>query len=196
MVKNVRRMTLSDMFNDSEAKEIENYCNAVFDGLRKANAIERVQSPYMDGRQVNLQGLAAEIWFKKKHKIPYDLSIIDDKPRSYLNDIDVKVNGKIFELKQTAYENGCLFLRHVDWYGKPMKFIADVYVLIIGSFPNYKNDLFITREEFVSLNQKPRMHKRIGKYGFFVEQSDMHETIEEAMQYNVIRNSEVSPTMS
>jgi hypothetical protein len=62
-------MTLSDMFNDSEAKEIKNYCNAVFDGLRKAKAKERVQSPHMDGRQINLQGLAAEIWFKKKHKI-------------------------------------------------------------------------------------------------------------------------------
>ena len=196
---NVMSQTLNEkvLFDKKQTKKIEDYCNAVFDGLRGTGAKQRVQDPNRNGREVNLQGMAAEIWFKEKHNIPYSLELdnVDVAPRSYLHDVDVLIDGKVFELKQTSYDTGCLFLNHIDWYGKPKKLIADVYVLVIGKFPNYNRELYITREEFILINPEPRMHKRIGKIGLFAEQSDMHSTLKEALNYNV-RNSKGTSTLS
>ena len=189
--------TSNGLFNNKQTKKIEDYCNAVFDGLRGTGAKQRVQDPNRNGREVNLQGMAAEIWFKEKHNIPYSLEPedVDVAPRSYLHDVDVLIDGKVFELKQTSYDTGCLFLNHIDWYGKPKKLIADIYVLVIGKFPNYDRELYITREESILINPEARMHKLIGKVGLFAEQSDMHSTLKEALDYNV-RNNKGSSTLS
>jgi len=177
-----------------EVKKVELYCHAVYDYSRKVGSKQRKQDKNRSGREINLQGLAAEFWFKNKHKLPYSLDITLDSvtPRSYKKDIDVKIDDLVLEIKQTGYDNGCLFMPDRDWYGKHRDLLANVYVLIVGCFPDYKKDLFITRDEFIKLNSNekdelnPRMHKRIGKVGYFSEQSDMHTTLEEALEWETL----------
>ena len=177
-----------------EVKKIELYCHAVYYYSRQVGSKQRKQDRKRSGREINLQGLAAEFWFKNKYDIPYSLDITMDAvtPRSYKQDIDVRIDDLILEIKQTAYNNGCLFMPNIDWYGKHRDLLADVYVLVVGHFPDYKKDLFITREEFTKLNSNekgeltPRIHNRIGKVGYFSEQSDMHTTLEEAMKWETL----------
>jgi len=177
--------------SSDEVKKVEIYCHAVYDYSRKVGSVQRKQDVKRSGREINLQGLAAEFWFKNKYNLPYSLDITMDsvKPRSYKKDIDVKIDDLVLEIKQTTYDRGCLFMPNIDWHGKHRDLLADVYVLVVGRFPDYNKDLFITRDKFIKLNSNkkdeltPRIHKRIGKVGYFCEQSDMYTTLEEALKW-------------
>tara|TARA_R110002126_G_scaffold1406_4_gene8098 strand:- start:3976 stop:4575 length:600 start_codon:yes stop_codon:yes gene_type:complete len=174
-------------FDEDKANEIETFCTAIYNNSRKANTVDRRQDTSRTSVEVNLQGMAAEIWFKEKYSLPYTLDVNspDTQTRSYTVDIDAQVDDLIFEIKQTAYDNGCLFVRHNNWVGKNKELKADVFVLIVGKFPNYDRNLFISREKFEYLNSvngklTHTIHKKIGKHGYHVEQEDMYPTLTEA----------------
>jgi len=179
------------LFSTDRITSIAKFCNAIYDNSRKLGVDQDVQDKKRTGREVNLQGMAAEIWFKERYQIPYSLEITEDaiKPRSYLEDIDVQYKDLIFEIKQTTYSNGCLFLRPSTPYHKERKILGDIYVLVVGSFPHYETCKFISREEFIFINSDDegvltkRMHKRIGKPGYFVEQDEMKNTLTEAVKW-------------
>lgn len=172
-------------FSKKQIEDIKKYCEAVYIESRKYSRVDRIQDKSRTGREINLQGIGAEFWFKNKYNIPFSLEITDEavKPRSYLKDVDVEYDDLVYELKQTSHKSGCLFINSLDWYGKERILLADVYVLVIGSFPDYKKDLFITKKKLKHINKKPRMHRKIGKVGYFAEQSDMYETLEEALAW-------------
>ena len=106
------------LFSTDRITSIAKFCNAIYDNSRKLGVDQDVQDKKRTGREVNLQGMAAEIWFKERYQIPYSLEITEEaiKPRSYLEDIDVQYKDLIFEIKQTTYSNGCLFLRPIYFY--------------------------------------------------------------------------------
>ena len=178
-------------FTTKQIKDIEDFCHAIYNNSRKLGVDQDVQDKKRTGREINLQGMAAEFWFKERYQLPYSLKVTDDavKPRSYLTDIDVAYEDLIFEIKQTAYDNGCLFLRPSTPYHSKRKILGDIYILVVGKFPNYHTCKFISQKEFIHNNSnsdgelKIRIHKRIGKPGYFAEQDQMYDTLTEAVQW-------------
>ena len=184
-----RTMTKDFKLPDKKVKEIRDYCNAIYDTSRKMNVKDHISDRKRSGKEINLQGMGAEIWYKEKYGIPYNLdATLDEGPRTYKKDLDCLRNGYRLELKQTTYHTGCFFIEALDHYGKTRKLIADMYVVVIGSFPNYYKDLYIGD---ISLTQKffnkgsnllePTRHPKIGKFGYHAEQDEMYETFEEAL---------------
>ncbi|MEK9918217.1 MAG: hypothetical protein VW496_02385 [Pelagibacteraceae bacterium] len=180
------------MFSDEDIKSITDFCNTIYNNNRKGNVKDRKKDSSRSGIDINLQGISAEIWFKERYSLPYtlDLDSPDTKNRNYLKDIDAEYSNLVFEIKQTKHDNGCFFISGRDWYGKERKLISDIYVLIVGEFPNnYKKCLFITKSKLIKLNSdaagnlQPSMHKRIGQYGYHVEQSDMYSTLTDCMAW-------------
>ena len=174
-----------------KVKEIESYCNLIYERNRKLNIKDHILDSNRTGKEINLQGLGAEIWYKEKYNIPYTLSEDEEnfKPRTYKNDIDCIRNGYKLELKQTSYPSGCFFIASSDHYRKPRNLLSDVYVLIVGSFPDYERDLYIgllslTKKyyNFKTSNLVPTIHPKIGKLGYHMEQDEMYSTLEEALE--------------
>ena len=195
-----RTMTKDFTLPDKKVKEIRDYCNAIYDTSRKMNVKDHIVDRKRDGKEINLQGMGAEIWYKEKYGIPYNLNAtLDEGPRTYKKDIDCIRDDLKLEIKQTSYPTGCLFIAALDHYGKPRKLLSNVYVLIIGSFPNYMRDLHVTN---LSLTNKffdktsnilaPTMHLKIGKFGYHLEQEEMFETFEEALEADGRLNTDTS----
>ena len=195
-------MFLMENFQLSESKvnEILDYSNSIYDKARKLNVKDNILDKRRTGREINLQGMGAEVWYKEKYNIPYNLkATLDEGPRTYKKDIDCIRDDLKLEIKQTAYPTGCLFISALDHYGKPRKLLSNVYVLIIGSFPNYMRDLHVTN---LSLTNKffdktsnilaPTMHPKIGKFGYHLEQEEMFETFEEALEADGRLNTDTS----
>ena len=166
--------------------ETKEYCDYLYESNRKFGIKDSIIDKNRSGKEINLQGLGAEVWYKKKYNIPFNL-----RPRSYKTDIDCIREGLNLELKQTSYFRGCLFLSATDHYSKPRKLLADMYVLIVGSFPNYEKDLHvsllsITKKFFVKESNmlKPTKHSRMKSVGYHMEQDEMHETFEKALEAN------------
>ena len=189
--------------SESKVNEILDYSNSIYDKARKLNVKDNILDKRRTGREINLQGMGAEVWYKEKYNIPYNLkATLDEGPRTYKKDIDCIRDDLKLEIKQTSYPTGCLFIAALDHYGKPRKLLSNVYVLIIGSFPNYTKDLHITN---LSLTNKffdktsnllaPTMHPKIGKFGYHLEQEEMFETFEEALEADGRLNTSAS-TMS
>lgn len=178
------------VFTPTMIQNIENHCNLIYSNSRKKNVKDRKKDTSRSGKEINLQGIGAEIWFKELHGIPYelllDVTAEDYVPRNYKNDIDVVVNGMVCEIKQTSYPTGCFFISHKNWHGKERELLADVYVLVIGSFPFYDKALYLTKDNLVYLNPEPRMHPRIGQRGYYAEQEDMHTTLEDALKWKTL----------
>mgnify|MGYP003653625324 CR=1 FL=1 len=174
---------------DTKVKEIQKYCNLIYDRSRKLNVKDNILDTNRTGKEINLQGMGAEIWYKEKHNIPYSLeTILEEGPRTYKKDIDCIREARKLEIKQTSYPTGCLFLAATDHYKRPRELISDMYVLIVGDFPNYTKDLHITYDELYSkfFNKtsnkiEATIHPKIGKFGYHVEQDEMYETMEEAI---------------
>ena len=189
--EDIRTMVTKDFkLPDKKVKEIRDYCNTIYDTSRKMNVKDHIVDSKRDGKGINLQGMGAEIWYKEKYGIPYNLdATLDEGPRTYKKDLDCLRNGYRLELKQTTYHTGCFFIEALDHYGKTRKLIADMYVLVIGSFPKYYKDLYIGD---ISLTKKffnkgsnllePTMHPKIRKFGYHVEQDEMYEIFEEALE--------------
>ena len=66
-----------------------------------------------------------------------------------------------------------------------------MYVLVVGSFPNYEKDLHIsvlsiTKKFFVKESNmlKPTKHSRMKSVGYHMEQDEMYETFEKALEAN------------
>ena len=186
--------------SENKVNEILEYTNSIYDKARKLNVKDNILDKKRTGREINLQGMGAEVWYKEKYNIPYNLeATIDEGPRTYKKDIDCLRNDLQLEIKQTSYPTGCLFISALDHYGKPRKLLSNVYVLIIGSFPNYTKDLHITN---LSLTNKffdktsnllaPTMHPKIGKFGYHLEQEEMFETFEEALEADGRLNTNTS----
>ena len=186
--------------SENKVNEILEYTNSIYDKARKLNVKDNILDKKRTGREINLQGMGAEVWYKEKYNIPYNLeATIDEGPRTYKKDIDCLRNDLQLEIKQTSYPTGCLFISALDHYGKPRKLLSNVYVLIIGSFPNYTKDLHITN---LSLTNKffdktsnllaPTMHPKIGKFGYHLEQEEMFETFEEALEADGRLNTSTS----
>ena len=64
-----------------------------------------------------------------------------------------------------------------------------MHVLIIGKFPNYEKDLYISNLSLLNkfFNKKvneltPTIHSKIGKFGYHMEQDEMFDTFEEAIE--------------
>ena len=195
-------MFLMENFQLSESKvnEILDYSNSIYDKARKLNVKDNILDKRRTGREINLQGMGAEVWYKEKYNIPYNLkATLDEGPRTYKKDIDCIRDDLKLEIKQTSYPTGCLFIAALDHYGKPRKLLSNVYVLIIGSFPNYMRDLHVTN---LSLTNKffdktsnilaPTMHPKIGKFGYHLEQEEMFETFEEALEADGRLNTDTS----
>ncbi len=167
-------------------KTIEKYCNKIYANGRQQHIKDMVFDPHRTGKEVNLQGLGAEIWFKEKHNIPYTL--FEDKenfvPRSYKKDIDCMMEGIQLEIKQTSYPTGCLFLNEIDHYGKKRKMMSEMFVLIVGSFPDYSHELYLSKKELLDRFPEPTYHNRIRKRGYHSEQDKMYQTFKEANKYN------------
>ena len=186
--------------SESKVNEILDYSNSIYDKARKLNVKDNILDKRRTGREINLQGMGAEVWYKEKYNIPYNLkATLDEGPRTYKKDIDCIRDDLKLEIKQTSYPTGCLFIAALDHYGKPRKLLSNVYVLIIGSFPNYMRDLHVTN---LSLTNKffdktsnilaPTMHPKIGKFGYHLEQEEMFETFEEALEADGRRNTDTS----
>ena len=186
--------------SESKVNEILDYSNSIYDKARKLNVKDNILDKRRTGREINLQGMGAEIWYKEKYNIPYNLkATLDEGPRTYKKDIDCIRDDLKLEIKQTSYPTGCLFIAALDHYGKPRKLLSNVYVLIIGSFPNYMRDLHVTN---LSLTNKffdktsnilaPTMHPKIGKFGYHLEQEEMFETFEEALEADGRLNTDTS----
>ena len=186
--------------SENKVNEILEYTNSIYDKARKLNVKDNILDKKRTGREINLQGMGAEVWYKEKYNIPYNLeATIDEGPRTYKKDIDCLRNDLQLEIKQTSYPTGCLFISALDHYGKPRKLLSNVYVLIIGSFPNYTKDLHITN---LSLTNKffdktsnllaPTMHPKIGKFGYHLEQEEMFETFEGALEADGRLNTNTS----
>ena len=186
--------------SESKVNEILDYSNSIYDKARKLNVKDNILDKKRTGREINLQGMGAEVWYKEKYNIPYNLkATLDEGPRTYKKDIDCIRDDLKLEIKQTSYPTGCLFIAALDHYGKPRKLLSNVYVLIIGSFPNYMRDLHVTN---LSLTNKffdktsnilaPTMHPKIGKFGYHLEQEEMFETFEEALEADGRLNTDTS----
>ena len=186
--------------SESKVNEILDYSNSINDKDRKLNVKYNILDKRRTGREINLQGMGAEVWYKEKYNIPYNLkATLDEGPRTYKKDIDCIRDDLKLEIKQTSYPTGCLFIAALDHYGKPRKLLSNVYVLIIGSFPNYMRDLHVTN---LSLTNKffdktsnilaPTMHPKIGKFGYHLEQEEMFETFEEALEADGRLNTDTS----
>ena len=186
--------------SESKVNEILDYSNSIYDKARKLNVKDNILDKRRTGREINLQGMGAEVWYKEKYNIPYNLkATLDEGPRTYKKDIDCIRDDLKLEIKQTSYPTGCLFIAALDHYGKPRKLLSNVYVLIIGSFPNYMRDLHVTN---LSLTNKffdktsnilaPTMHPKIGKFGYHLEQEEMFETFEEALDADGRLNTDTS----
>ena len=186
--------------SENKVNEILEYTNSIYDKARKLNVKDNILDKRRTGREINLQGMGAEVWYKEKYNIPYNLkATLDEGPRTYKKDIDCIRDDLKLEIKQTSYPTGCLFIAALDHYGKPRKLLSNVYVLIIGSFPNYTKDLHITN---LSLTNKffdktsnllaPTMHPKIGKFGYHLEQEEMFETFEEALEADGRLNTDTS----
>ena len=186
--------------SESKVNEILDYSNSIYDKARKLNVKDNILDKKRTGREINLQGMGAEVWYKEKYNIPYNLkATLDEGPRTYKKDIDCIRDDLKLEIKQTSYPTGCLFIAALDHYGKPRKLLSNVYVLIIGSFPNYTKDLHITN---LSLTNKffdktsnllaPTMHPKIGKFGYHLEQEEMFETFEGALEADGRLNTNTS----
>ncbi len=186
--------------SESKVNEILDYSNSIYDKARKLNVKDNILDKRRTGREINLQGMGAEVWYKEKYNIPYNLkATLDEGPRTYKKDIDCIRDDLKLEIKQTSYPTGCLFIAALDHYGKPRKLLSNVYVLIIGSFPNYMRDLHVTN---LSLTNKffdktsnilaPTMHPKIGKFGYHLEQEEMFETFEEALEADGRLNTDTS----
>ena len=50
-------------------KEIESYCNLIYERNRKLNVKDHILDSNRTGKEINLQGLGAEIWYKEKYNI-------------------------------------------------------------------------------------------------------------------------------
>jgi len=191
-----------------KVKKIKRYCDAVYDNNRKFKVRDNILDSNRTGKEINLQGLGAEIWFKEKYDIPYTLFEDEENfiPRTYKKDIDcIFKNGLKLELKQTMYPKGCFFIAAIDHWHKPRKLISDMYVLIVGSFPFYKKDLFISKldlvDKYLDRNTNrlcPTIHPKIGKAGYHMEQDEMYNSFEEALETDGRRTttSEDTSTMS
>jgi len=180
----------------------------VYNNNRRFKVKDNILDKNRTGKEINLQGLGAEIWFKEKYNIPYTLFEDEENfiPRTYKKDIDcIFKNDLKLELKQTVYPNGCLFIPATDHWRKPRKLISDMYVLIVGSFPFYKKDLFISKLDLVNryLNHDTNRlcttsHPKIGKSGYHMEQDEMYNSFEEALESDGRRRTttEDASTMS
>jgi hypothetical protein len=174
---------MSIILTPTEAKRIKTHCNKIYSESRKSNIKDRKQDVSRSGKEINLQGMGAEYWLRKVHGLPFDFSDADYTPRTYLTDIDIILEGKRCEVKQTTYPSGCFFISSKDWYGKDRKLLADIYILVVGTFPDYTDDYYISKKHLIELNPTPTMHKRIGRVGYHVEQDDMYPTFEEVMNH-------------
>ena len=173
--------------------KVKEYCDYLYESNRKFGVKDSIIDKNRSGKEINLQGLGAEVWYKKKYNIPFNLDATKEnlRPRSYKTDIDCIREGLNLELKQTSYFSGCLFLPATDHYSKPRKLLADMYVLVVGSFPNYEKDLHIsvlsiTKKFFVKESNmlKPTKHSRMKSVGYHMEQDEMYETFEKALEAN------------
>ena len=189
---------------DKKVKEIKDYCNTIYDRSRTLQIKDHIVDRKRSGKEINLQGMGAEIWYKEKYGIPYNLDATLDKgPRTYKTDVDCLRNGFKLELKQTTYYNGCFFIEALDHYGKTRQLISDMYVLVIGKFPNYSKDLYIGDISLIKkfFNREanrlePTMHHKIRKFGFHMEQDEMYETFEEALEADGRSTPRDTSTMS
>ena len=176
--------------SESKVNEILDYSNSIYDKARKLKVKDNILDKNRTGREINLQGMGAEVWYKEKYNLPYNLeATIDEGPRTYKTDVDCLRDGFKLELKQTTYYNGCFFIEALDHYGKTRQLISDMYVLVIGKFPNYSKDLYIGDISLIKkfFNKEanrlePTMHHKIRKFGFHAEQDEMYETFEEALE--------------
>lgn len=170
--------------------KIKSLCKKLWDVNRAAKIIDQKKDQRRTSTEVNLDGKGAEYWFKGKYNIPFDLD--DDlsnpsatRQRTYKADIDVVINNKTIEIKNTRWKTGCLFIPGSTHYGKPRELIRDIYVLVIGGFPDYNKAFFITREELLKINDhKPRMNWKIGSNGYYADQHELHATLEDALAYD------------
>lgn len=193
MEQNKRRLQMTFFqLTPDKITEIQNYCNSIYDNSRKAQVKDHILDESRTGKEINLQGMGAEIWYKEKYNIPYNLNAtLDEGPRTYKKDVDCIREGMHLEIKQTTYPTGCLFLNATDHYGRPRKLLADMHVLIIGKFPNYERDLYISNLSLLDkfFNKKvneltPTIHPKIGKFGYHMEQDELFDTFEEAIEAN------------
>jgi hypothetical protein len=202
--EDIKTMTKDFKLTDEKIKDIVKFCDAIYDRSRELQVKDYILDRSRTGKEINLQGMGAEIWYKEKHGLPYNLdATLDAGPRSYKKDVDCVRDGFKLEVKQTSYPTGCLFIASVDHYNRPRKLISDMYVLIIGNFPNYSNDLHISD---VTLTNKyfdktsntlcPTMHPKIGKFGYHVEQDEMYETFEEAVKSDGRTTKRNAPALS
>ena len=84
------------MIPQEKIKTIEKYCDKIYSNGRQQHIKDMVFDPNRTGKEVNLQGLGAEIWFKEKHNIPYTL--FEDKENfMVLNFIDSTDKDKLMK---------------------------------------------------------------------------------------------------
>lgn len=171
-------------FSPELVTQIRDMCNLIYSVNRKGNVKDRKQDSVRSGEEINLQGIGAEVWLRALHGLP--LLLDDISPRSYKEDKDIILDGLHCEVKQTSYKTGAFFIKHKNWYGKERELLADVYILVVGSFPLYEYAKYIVRDNLLYQNPcGPTMHKRIGAVGFHVEQNCMHDTIKGAIKWNI-----------
>ena len=104
--------------SESKVNEILDYSNSIYDKARKLKVKDNILDKNRTGREINLQGMGAEVWYKEKYNLPYNLeATIDEGPRTYKKDIDCLRNDLQLEIKQTSYPTGCLFISALDHYG-------------------------------------------------------------------------------
>ena len=140
-----------------------------YNNARKAG-VENRKVGDQSNEETDLQGFGAEYAFCKINNLCPDFTI---HPRSMYDDIgDAQLpDGRYVDVKATKYTNGRLVA--VKWK-KPDQG-AELYALMIGTFPNYEFRGFMHREDLLR-------SERLGNLGhgehFLAPQSDLKELFE------------------
>lgn len=129
---------------------------------QRANGVTDRRVSDKQETDIDLEGAGAEIALARVLNVYPDL---DNKAGD--EDLVLK-DGRRVDVKSTRYKSGRLLA--VPWKkGKP----ADLYVLLIGSFPEYRIAGWVTRDELFNDANRQSFGASQTK-GFAVEQANLH----------------------
>jgi hypothetical protein len=121
--------------NPAEQKLAKYLAQARYEANRNANITDAKIGP-QSNKETDLGGTGGEIAFCKIHNVYPDLSIGRRPPYDA-----ILPTGHTVDVKTTSYESGCLAVR-IKAKDDP----ADLYALMIGTFPEYRFVGWISKE--------------------------------------------------
>ncbi len=134
-------------FEKGEAGLIKSYADSVFAERRRTGTKDRRISRKHSSEWINLNGLAAEFAVARALNLYPNISLKKD------SGYDLVLGDLKIGVKATDYEKGSLIVDRPE---------ADVYVLVVGRFPEMRVVGYCERENLEEIVSAGR--KRTGKY--------------------------------